>query len=202
MHDKSQPIERRDALAIAANSRFPKIRKPRTIHIILPFDLPELTSVENAEKSIAQIRNAAKEGKISPEDADKLIAYDEAYVRTHSTLVIDQLAERVKLLEDTLRARSQAHDGISGEAVTSELPTAPGHEGILMRHEPELSPLLRINGKHLEAIEAVTVLQSDRVWAGDMTVVATGTGWLHLAVLLDPHGGSLAGRWATSAART
>ena len=30
-----------------------------------------------------------------------------------------------------------------------------------------------------------TVLQPDRVWAGDMTVVATGTGWLHLAVLLD-----------------
>ena len=30
-----------------------------------------------------------------------------------------------------------------------------------------------------------TVLQPDRVWAGDMTAVATGTGWLHLAVLLD-----------------
>ena len=30
-----------------------------------------------------------------------------------------------------------------------------------------------------------TVLQPDRVWAGDMTVVATGNGWLHLAVLLD-----------------
>jgi transposase InsO family protein len=30
-----------------------------------------------------------------------------------------------------------------------------------------------------------TVSQPNRVWAGDMTVVATGTGWLHLAVLLD-----------------
>ena len=30
-----------------------------------------------------------------------------------------------------------------------------------------------------------TVLQPNRVWAGDMTLVATGTGWLHLAVLLD-----------------
>lgn len=30
-----------------------------------------------------------------------------------------------------------------------------------------------------------TVLQPNRVWAGDMTVVATGTGWLHLAVVLD-----------------
>lgn len=30
-----------------------------------------------------------------------------------------------------------------------------------------------------------TVSQPDRVWAGDMTVVATGTGWLHLAILLD-----------------
>ena len=27
--------------------------------------------------------------------------------------------------------------------------------------------------------------QPDRVWAGDMTLIATGTGWLHLAVLLD-----------------
>jgi len=27
--------------------------------------------------------------------------------------------------------------------------------------------------------------QRDRVWAGDMTVEPTGTGWLHLAVLLD-----------------
>lgn len=29
------------------------------------------------------------------------------------------------------------------------------------------------------------VSQPNRIWAGDMTVVATGTGWLHLAVLLD-----------------
>jgi putative transposase len=29
------------------------------------------------------------------------------------------------------------------------------------------------------------VSQPDRVWAGDMTVIPTGTGWLHLAVLLD-----------------
>ena len=27
--------------------------------------------------------------------------------------------------------------------------------------------------------------QPDRVWAGDMTVIATGAGWLHLAVMLD-----------------
>lgn len=27
--------------------------------------------------------------------------------------------------------------------------------------------------------------QPDRVWASDMTVIATGTGWLHLAVILD-----------------
>jgi len=33
-----------------------------------------------------------------------------------------------------------------------------------------------------------TALQPNRVWAGDMTLVATGTGWLHLAVLLDEHG--------------
>lgn len=29
------------------------------------------------------------------------------------------------------------------------------------------------------------VAQPDRVWAGDMTLIPTGTGWLHLAVLLD-----------------
>lgn len=29
------------------------------------------------------------------------------------------------------------------------------------------------------------VPQPNRVWAGDMTVVATGSGWLHLAVVLD-----------------
>jgi transposase InsO family protein len=30
-----------------------------------------------------------------------------------------------------------------------------------------------------------TVMAPNRVWAGDMTVVATGAGWLHLAVVLD-----------------
>ncbi len=29
------------------------------------------------------------------------------------------------------------------------------------------------------------VSQPDRVWAGDITLIPTGTGWLHLAVLLD-----------------
>ncbi|MEQ1756037.1 MAG: IS3 family transposase [Micropepsaceae bacterium] len=39
------------------------------------------------------------------------------------------------------------------------------------------------------------VVQPDRVWAGDMTVVPTGTGWLHLAVILDLYSRRVVG-WA------
>lgn len=35
----------------------------------------------------------------------------------------------------------------------------------------------------------------DRVWAGDTTVIATGTGWLHLAVILDLYSRRVVG-WA------
>lgn len=39
------------------------------------------------------------------------------------------------------------------------------------------------------------VTQPDRVWADDMTVIPTGTGWLHLAVLLDLYSRRVIG-WA------
>lgn len=39
------------------------------------------------------------------------------------------------------------------------------------------------------------VARPDRVWAGDMTVIPTGTGWLHLAVVLDLHSRRVVG-WA------
>ena len=39
------------------------------------------------------------------------------------------------------------------------------------------------------------VTQPDRVWAGDMTVIPTGTGWLHLAVMLDLYSRRIIG-WA------
>lgn len=37
--------------------------------------------------------------------------------------------------------------------------------------------------------------EPDRVWAGDMTVIPTGTGWLHLAVILDLYSRRVVG-WA------
>jgi transposase InsO family protein len=40
-----------------------------------------------------------------------------------------------------------------------------------------------------------TVLRPNRVWAGDMTVIPTGTGWLHLAVILDLYSRRVVG-WA------
>jgi putative transposase len=40
-----------------------------------------------------------------------------------------------------------------------------------------------------------TVSLPDRIWAGDTTVIATGTGWLHLAVLLDLYSRRVVG-WA------
>ncbi len=40
-----------------------------------------------------------------------------------------------------------------------------------------------------------TVSRPNRVWAGDMTVVPTGTGWLHLAVILDLYSRRVVG-WA------
>jgi transposase InsO family protein len=45
------------------------------------------------------------------------------------------------------------------------------------------------------------VKQSDRVWAGDMTVIPTAAGWLHLAVLLDLHSRRVIG-WAMGDKRT
>jgi len=42
--------------------------------------------------------------------------------------------------------------------------------------------------------------QPDRVWAGDMTVIPTGAGWLHLAVLLDLYSRRVVG-WAMGHAR-
>jgi putative transposase len=39
------------------------------------------------------------------------------------------------------------------------------------------------------------VTQPDRIWAGDMTVIPTAAGWLHLAVLLDLHSRRVVG-WA------
>ena len=45
------------------------------------------------------------------------------------------------------------------------------------------------------------VSEPDRVWAGDMTVVSTGTGWLHLAVILDLYSRRVVG-WAMGTDRS
>lgn len=44
------------------------------------------------------------------------------------------------------------------------------------------------------------VARADRIWAGDMTVISTRTGWLHLAVLLDLHSRRVVG-WAMGSQR-
>lgn len=45
------------------------------------------------------------------------------------------------------------------------------------------------------------VARPDRVWAGDMTVIPTRAGWLHLAVLLDLYSRRVVG-WAMGSQRT
>ena len=51
------------------------------------------------------------------------------------------------------------------------------------------------------SIGAFRVARPDRVWAGDMTVIPTRAGWLHLAVLLDLYSRRVVG-WAMGSQRT
>lgn len=44
------------------------------------------------------------------------------------------------------------------------------------------------------------ILRPDRAWVGDMTVVPTGTGWLHLAVIMDLYSRRIVG-WAMGSQR-
>jgi hypothetical protein len=87
--------------------------------------LPEATSVEIARQNIARIAHEAAGDRLPPDLATKLIAHQQAYITAHES---QETEARLQALEEAI---SHIPPRVTA-VVLDGLPTAPGHEQILM----------------------------------------------------------------------
>jgi hypothetical protein len=115
--------------ATAANMLAPYLhgkvvsRQPKYIEPEAPLDLPKLDSLANAVESIARIKSALLEGKLSTDDAQQLIAVDQAYISGLNLLEIESLQERLLVLEQSIAAQPASSQTV---AVVGGMPALPG----------------------------------------------------------------------------
>jgi hypothetical protein len=78
---------------------------PKFIEPEVPVDFPPLDSLEHAVESIAKVKGALIEGKLSVEDAQILIATDEAYIRGKNIMEVQELQDRLYTLEQAIASQ-------------------------------------------------------------------------------------------------
>jgi hypothetical protein len=131
---------------MAANMLAPylhsKVARPRSkfIEPEAELTLPPLDSLEHAVKSIAQIKTALVEGTLSTDDAQQLIAVDQAYIAGKSAVELVDLQQRLDAIEATISTQPTTPTF----RVQGGLPPLPG-TNIIMQSEPVPR---RINGGH------------------------------------------------------
>jgi hypothetical protein len=119
--DESIRATAANMLAPFLHSKLQSVPTPRFIETELT--LPPLTTLDSALQNIAVIEAAVADNKLDVASGQELIAMIEAFVRTKNILEVQELQERLTVLEATIAAQPSTSQLMH---VQGGLPSLPG----------------------------------------------------------------------------